>query len=123
MQALNKIKEGLLINKQSVSYIIIILLCILSYYLWIQSTITKIYLFYFDEKSINDEWRAVENKLSFTNYKTITIDATDPKYSKIRKNFDIESLNIVKVFSNGIREYYNSDLMDNKSILEWVYNG
>ena len=123
MQALNKIKEGLLINKQSVSYIIIILLCILCYYLWIQSTITKIYLFYFDEKSINDEWRAVEDKLSFTNYKTITIDATDPKYSKIRKNFDIESLNIVKVFSNGIREYYNSDLMDKKSILEWVYNG
>jgi len=119
---ITKIKNNILGNKQSVAYIIIILLCILCYYLWIQSTITKIYLFYFDKKDVNDEWRTVEDKLSFTNYKTICIDAMDPKYGKIKKNFDIESLNIVKVFSNGIREYYNSNSMDNKSILEWVYD-
>ena len=119
---ITKIKNNILGNKQSVAYIVIILLCILCYYLWTQSAITKIYLFYFDKKDVNAEWRNVEDKLSFTNYKTICIDAMDPKYSKIKKNFDIESLNIVKVFSNGIREYYNSNSMDSKSILEWVYD-
>ena len=97
---------------------VIIVLCILCYYLWHQTNIIKIYLFYYDK--VDNEWCKVEDQLSFSNYKLIRINGNDPRHAKLAKNFEVDKLSIVKVFPNGIREYYTDELKC-KLLLEWIY--
>lgn len=108
------------------TYLIICTLLIIIYYLWNQTNEScKIYWFYKDTcdycKEMKTEWELIENKLSGTTIKIISIDANEPKNKKMRKNFNISTVpHIVKVFPDGTRCVYKG-VRKCDDIIEWAY--
>ena len=108
------------------TYVIIIVLIGIIYYLWNPHVETcKIYLFHKPSckycKEIEPEWVKLENKLKNTSLTPIRIDINEPENIKLKKNFKVETVpHIVKVFNNGIRnKFKGTNTYDD--IIEWIY--
>ena len=106
-------------------YLLVIVLLLLVYYLWNQSNNLKVYYFMKPEckycKEMADEWEKVENKLCSSGITYKCIDITEPRYKKIKDNFNFKTVpHIVKINNNGTRDVFDGKRKSDE-IIAWIY--
>jgi hypothetical protein len=106
-------------------YLLVVVLLVLVYYLWNQSNNLKVYYFMKPEckycNEMADEWKTVENKLSGSGITCKRIDITEPRYKKIKDNFNFKTVpHIVKINNNGIRDVFDGNRKSDE-IITWIY--
>ena len=67
------------------------------------------------------EWDDVENKLYGTGIKYRRVDTTDPKYKKLKDNFNVKKIPyIVKIDTDGMRYVFDGKRKCD-DIIAWLY--
>ena len=107
-------------------YLFVVILLLIIYYLWNQTTDLKVYWFHNPKcehcKEMKDEWKKIEDKLCGTGIKYKLIDITDPKYKKIKDNFNFTTVpHIVKINANGTRDVFKGKRTYDEMIA-WIYD-
>lgn len=106
-------------------YLVVIILLVVIYYLWNKSNNLKVYWFHKPDckycKEMLDEWEKVEDKLYGSGIAYKRIDITEPRYKKIKDNFNFKTVpHIVKINSNGTRDVFNGKRKCD-DIIAWIY--
>jgi thiol-disulfide isomerase/thioredoxin len=106
-------------------YAVVLILLVAVYYLWNKSNNLKVYWFYKPEckycKKMEDEWQKVEDKLCGSGIICKRIDITEPRYKKIKDNFNFKTVpHIVKINLNGTRDVFDGTRKCD-DIISWIY--
>jgi len=106
-------------------YLFIVALLLIIYYLWNSTDNLKIYYFYKPDckfcKEMGGEWENVENKLGGSGISYKRIDITNPRYKKIKDNFDFKTVpHIVKINTDGTRDVFKG-VRKCYDIIGWIY--